>query len=63
MLKKSENFEKVKFVPHDKEDETQGHYLFKKEVEFFVKKIKACMKSKAEFEERLESCSNNYMVE
>ena len=63
MLKTSDSFEKIKFEPADKKDDTQGHYLFKKEVEFFVKKIKNNMKSKAEFEERLESCSNNYMVE
>ena len=41
LLKNSKNFEKVKFEPSDKKDDTQGHYLFKKEVEFFVKKIKS----------------------
>ena len=37
--------------------------MFKKEVDFFVKKIKAAHKSNSEFEQRIESCSNNYMVE
>ena len=63
MLKQNKCLEKVKFAPHDKNDATQGHYLFKKEVDFFVKKIKSAHKSEAEFEQRIESCSNNYMVE
>jgi len=30
-LKSSKCIMKVKFEPHDKKDETQGHHLFKKE--------------------------------
>lgn len=63
LLKNNKSFEKVKFIPVDKNDDTKGHHLFKKEVEFFVKKIKNGHKSISEFEERIESCSNNYMVE
>ena len=63
LLKTNKCLEKVKFEPADRKDETQGHYLFKKEVDFFVKKIKAAHKSNSEFEQRIESCSNNYMVE
>ena len=34
------NLTKVKFEPSTKKDELQGHKLFKKEIEFYVKKIK-----------------------
>ena len=34
------NLTKVKFEPATKKDELQGHKLFKKEIEFYVKKIK-----------------------
>jgi len=58
MLKESgTNLTKAKFVPCDKNDETQGHQMFKKEVEFFLKKIKCQHKSVKDFEERIESCS------
>jgi hypothetical protein len=41
MLKVSKpNLRKISFIPADKNDETQGHKEFAKEVEFFVKKIK-----------------------
>lgn len=40
MLKEYTNLIKVKFIPADKKDENEGHKLFKKEVEFFVSKIK-----------------------
>ena len=42
MLKthKSPAITKIKFEPADKEDETGGHKDFKKEMQFFVKKIK-----------------------
>ena len=50
LLKTNKCLEKVKFEPHDKKDDTNGHKLFKKEVEFFVKKIKTAHKSNKEFE-------------
>ena len=31
---------KIKFEPADKKDSTSGHKEFKKEMQFFVKKIK-----------------------
>jgi len=57
------NLTKAKFVPHDKNDDTQGHNIFKKEVEFSLKKTKGRHKSVKDFEERIESCSTTYMVE
>jgi len=63
MLKthKSPALVKVKFDAADKKDETDGHKEFKKEMEFFVKKIKKEHKNSEEFEERIESCSNEHM--
>ena len=62
MLKVSKpNLRKISFIPADKNDETQGHKEFAKEVEFFVKKIKKEQRSLEEYHERLESCSNEKM--
>lgn len=54
---------KVKFDPADKKDETDGHKLFKKEIEMFVKKIKKEHKSESDMAERIESCSNDRMFQ
>lgn len=63
MLKAHKNpaFEKIEFAPADKKDSTNGHKEFKKEMQFFVKKIKSKHKAKEEFEERIESCANENM--
>jgi len=58
----TDTFEKVKFVPADKNDDTQGHVLFKKEIDFFVRKIKIMKKGIEEFNDRFDSCSNDHMV-
>lgn len=52
---------KIKFDPANKKDETQGHKEFKKEMQFFVKKIKSKHKSQEEFDDRLDSCANENM--
>ena len=55
---------KVKFEPSEKsEDNDDGHKMFKKEIEFYVKKMKKENKNEMEREERLESCSNDRMFE
>ena len=50
-------------IPADKKDETDGHKLFKKEIEMFVKKIKKEHKSESDMAERIESCSNDRMFQ
>ena len=54
---------KVKFEPADKNDSTEGHKLFKKEIEMFVRKIKKEHKSEEDMASRILSCSNDYMFE
>lgn len=63
MLKthKNPSFTKISFVPANKKDGTNGHKEFKKEMQFFVKKIKSKHKSQNEFDERIDSCSNENM--
>lgn len=55
--------QKVKFEPADKKDETEGHKLFKKEIEMFVRKIKKEHKSEDDMAARIMSCSNDHMFE
>jgi thymidine phosphorylase len=50
---------KVKFEPADKNDESEGHKLFKKEIEMFVRKIKKEHKSEEDMASRINSCSND----
>ena len=41
MLKENKTLKKVTFIPANKNDETHmGHYMFKKEIQFYVGKIK-----------------------
>ena len=55
---------KVKFEPADKKDPVhEGHKLFKKEIEFFVKKIKKDQRKLEEMQDRVESCSNHHLFE
>ena len=63
MLKTHKNpaLVKIEFDPADKKDETHGHKGFKKEMEFFVKKIKSTHKATEEFDDRIASCSNENM--
>jgi len=63
MLKvhKNPSFTKINFIPADKKDESKGHKDFKKEMQFFVKKIKSQHKSQQEFDSRIDSCSNENM--
>lgn len=63
MLKTHKNpaITKIKFEPADKGDATNGHKDFKKEMQFFVKKIKQKHKSQEEFDDRLDSCANENM--
>ena len=49
--------------PADKNDESEGHKLFKKEIEMFVRKIKKEHKSEEDMASRINSCSNDYMFE
>jgi thymidine phosphorylase len=50
---------KVKFEPADKNDESEGHKLFKKEIEMFVRKIKKEHRSEEDMASRINSCSND----
>lgn len=52
---------KIKFDAANKKDETNGHKEFKKEMEFFVKKIKSKHRAQNEFDDRIDSCSNENM--
>ena len=63
MLKSHKNpaIVKIKFDPADKKDETSGHKEFKNEMQFFVKKIKSKHRAQDEFDERIDSCSNENM--
>ena len=61
LLKTYTNLVKVKFEPADKKDETEGHRLFKKEIEMFVRKIKKEHKAENDRNARIESCSNENM--
>lgn len=63
LLKTYTNLIKVKFEPADKNDENEGHKLFKKEIEMFVRKIKKEHKSDEDMASRILSCSNDYMFE
>jgi len=63
LVKNFTNLKKVKFEPADKKDCTEGHKLFKKEIEFFINKIKKCHKAEEDYESRIESCSNDHMFE
>jgi hypothetical protein len=63
LLKTYTNLNKVKFEPADKTDENEGHKLFKKEIEMFVRKIKKEHKSEEDMASRIHSCSNDYMFE
>tara|TARA_B110000285_G_C14910050_1_gene507478 strand:+ start:119 stop:859 length:741 start_codon:yes stop_codon:yes gene_type:complete len=61
LLKTDTNIVKVKFEPADKKDATEGHKMFKKECEMFVKKIKKEHKAENDRNDRIESCSNENM--
>jgi hypothetical protein len=63
LLKTYTNLKKVKFEPADKNDDSEGHKLFKKEIEMFVRKIKKEHKSEEDMASRIMSCSNDYMFE
>ena len=53
---------KVTFIPADKNDqEHNGHYMFKKEIQFYVGKIKKMQKCEEETNERSEECSPDHM--
>ena len=59
LLKNHTNLTAIKFEPANKNDETEGHKLFKKEIDFFVNKIKFGHRSEDDRKERIESCSND----
>lgn len=61
MLKQHKNLIKVKFEPADKDGPANGHKLFKKEIEFFVKKIKKEHRTNDEMEDRINSCAPDHM--
>ena len=62
-MKTYTNLIKVKFEPADKKDDSEGHKLFKKEIEMFVQKIKKEHRSEDDMAERILSCSNDHMFE
>uniref|UniRef100_A0A7S3MUL3 Uncharacterized protein n=1 Tax=Strombidium inclinatum TaxID=197538 RepID=A0A7S3MUL3_9SPIT len=63
-LKTCKNLTKVKFEASEKTPENdEGHKMFKKEIEFIVKKIKKENKNLSEREDRLQSCTNDEMFE
>lgn len=57
MLKEHKYFEKVKFEAAKGQD----HKAFKKEIEFFVRKIKKCHEKNEDIEERKVSCTNEHL--
>lgn len=53
---------KVKFDPADKKDpEHEGHKYFKKEIDFFVSKIKHSHRCVEEMHERMDQCHADHM--
>lgn len=64
LLKVNSHLTKIKFEPANKKDPVhEGHKFFKKEIEFFVKKIKKEHKKNEHMEERMESCTNDHLFE
>lgn len=64
MLKENKTLKKVTFIPANKNDETHmGHYMFKKEIQFYVGKIKKSQKCEEETVERSEECSPDHLFQ
>ena len=64
LLKVNKWLTKVKFEPANKKDPVhEGHKLFKKEIEFFIKKIKKEQKKDEKMEERMESCADDHLFD
>mmetsp|Transcript_1043 Transcript_1043/g.1910 ORF Transcript_1043/g.1910 Transcript_1043/m.1910 type:complete len:313 (-) Transcript_1043:8-946(-) len=62
LLQKPPQLKKMKFEPAESDSEND-HKLLKKEIQFYLKKIKKENKKEEEIDERIEACSNQKMFE